>query len=845
MTAKQWERIDYLFSSALEIPEDQREAFLREASNGDTAILKEVLSLLRNFESACNFFSRPETASADFSPLTAGTQISVYRIEKELGRGGMSVVYEASRADGDYQEKVAIKVLKKGFDTEAILQRFRYEKQILASLRHPGIANILDGGETPSGQPYLIMELIDGQTLSDALASNNWSLVQKLKLFLQMTEAVQHAHNRLVVHRDLKPANIMITSDSRVKLLDFGIAKLLDESQLGELFPTRAGQRWLTPQYAAPEQKAGNTITPATDVYQLGLILFEMITGTRPAGLEETSVITLLRNSVPDQETKKKVKGDLEQILAMALNPDVQDRYQNAGEMGDDIKAYLSEKPVKARGSNWTYLTGKVIRRNRWAIVAVSLIMLSLVGGIMATTWQAARTQSALEAESLARAKAESITDFLYGLFERADPYESKDSISGKDLTLEQFVQQSLPAIRNDLAEQPEIQVEMLELMSKLYNRLSLKQESYEIGQEALEITRDHIGEQSPQFADQVLALAGAALDLDRYREADSLFRIAVKVNHEVYGKAPRQLEVVYNDFGILRYSQGNPAGADSLYRKALEIMEFNQISDTANYAQTLNNQAQALMALGDMNGAYTQMKTAIRMLEMSFMERTIFMTHAHNRFATILTELDSLILAEKHQALAVQGFREYLGEESHFYALGLYNLSKIYGRREAFSDQEKTIREAMTILEKIYGKETVNYGVCLAALGTSERHQGKYEKSLKTFDEALTMMINLDAAQRAAGILVDRAYVLMELDRIREAESSLNEAIELVDSQPDNHLVKIRAKIAKGFIRLKNEDLSEVERAIEEVSEYVAEFPENHAVKGEYDHLKSTFGEK
>jgi hypothetical protein len=396
---------------------------------------------------------------------------------------------------------------------------------------------------------------------------------------------------------------------------------------------TQAGQRLLTPQYAAPEQRTGQAISTATDIYQLGLLLHELLTDGRSWEQGSGEKLPYPSSLVEDPSQRKKIKGDLDLITAMALRPDPARRYGSAVEMSRDIEAFLQNRPVQARPESRAYLLGKFYQRNRLGVWAVLITLLALVGGIVGTSWQSVRAQKALERETLARQKAERITDFLFYLFQSADPYQRKDSISGKDLTLEAFLDQSIPAIRNDLEDQPEVQLELMEIMSELYSRLDQSAKSEELAQEMLQITAEKLGTSHPQYADRLQVLAASMQDLGRYAEADSLYRLALVASEAAYGMQPAHLSVVYNDYGLLKFNLGETTSADSLYGEALRIMRYNGIPDTANYATTLASRSQAQKSLGAIDTAYQLARESLEVLSGTELQHSIFAAHAHNRF--------------------------------------------------------------------------------------------------------------------------------------------------------------------------------------------------------------------
>ncbi|MFN7928441.1 MAG: serine/threonine-protein kinase [Blastocatellia bacterium] len=428
MTPDRWQQINLIFQQALAIATEDRTHYLRYACGDDTELHHEVQSLLAA-ETAATFLSSLPREARPLPKRSAedllGQRIGVYRIQRLLGRGGMGEVYEAVRDDQQFEQKVALKIVRHEMNLEFVRQRFLSERQILASLRHPNVAHLLDGGTTPDGLSYFVMEYIEGQPLTDYSHTQALSIADKLRLFQQVCAAVQHAHQKLVVHRDLKPNNILVTPDGTVKLLDFGIAKVLDPSlQRRDALDTAPDLRLMTPDYASPEQVRGQAITTASDVYSLGAVLYELLTATRPhkfstlSPLEIERVICeteVLRPSdivgrikaegggmktggekfFPSFVTRPSsfLRGDLDNIVLKAMRKEPERRYQSVAELAEDIQRYLDGRPIIARPDTIRYRTGKFLRRNRVAALATTIVFLSLVTGLAVATYQARRAE--------------------------------------------------------------------------------------------------------------------------------------------------------------------------------------------------------------------------------------------------------------------------------------------------------------------------------------------------------------------------------------------------------------------------------------------------------------------
>ena len=439
MKDQRWERVKELFGAALERELGERSAFLREACGEDDALRSEVESLLSSYRREDIFIETPAAESILEVPreTQSGQRIGSYRIIREIGRGGMAVVYLAVRADDAYRKRVAIKLVKDCADLEEIRRRFRNERQTLASLDHPNIVKLLDGGATEDGSPYLVMDYVEGMPITEYCDTRQLSITERLELFQIVCGAVHHAHQNLVIHRDLKPGNILVTGEGTPKVLDFGIAKLLNpEFSAQTLLMTQADRRLMTPEYASPEQVRGQPITTATDIYSLGVLLYELLTGHRPYRLKgqtlhemervicveepEKPSTVVTRPAVivsPDGTTqstltpqfvsqtregrpeklRRRLLGDLDNIVLMALRKEPQRRYASAEQFSQDIRRHLEGLPVTARPATLGYRASKFIHRHTAAVSSAAIVLLMLIAGIIATTREAriARTERA------------------------------------------------------------------------------------------------------------------------------------------------------------------------------------------------------------------------------------------------------------------------------------------------------------------------------------------------------------------------------------------------------------------------------------------------------------------
>lgn len=410
-----WKRLEDIFQAVLDLPPGERTSYLLEHCADDEALRTEVEKLLAQYQEAGSFLDAPalqnsgllstlrdhlDTLEQAGEPLV-GRRAGPYRIEAEIGRGGMGTVYRAVRDDGAFDQRVALKLVRRGLDTAEILDRFRRERQILAMVNHPNIARLFDGGSTDDGRPYFVMELIAGRTLVDYCSQQNVTLEGRLRLFREVCAAVGHAHQNLIIHRDLKPANIMVTNEGQVKLLDFGIAKMLQPDFADPARTQPAPGSLLTPDYASPEQVRGEPVTTATDVYALGLILFELLTGKKAQRVPSSSIAEIERvvcQTLPQKPSDTqlegvahlpgKLRGDLDNIVLKAIQKEPGRRYLTVTQLAEDIERYSAGRPVIARPDSAFYRASKFVTRNKWGVAAAAALLLTLAGGIIATTRQ-------------------------------------------------------------------------------------------------------------------------------------------------------------------------------------------------------------------------------------------------------------------------------------------------------------------------------------------------------------------------------------------------------------------------------------------------------------------------
>jgi serine/threonine-protein kinase len=525
---ERWERLERVFAQALDWPAAERPERLARACGDDVELQREVAELLGAHARQGMLDTPLLTAdAADAVPiapsLAAGTRLGGWRIERLIGRGGMGEVYAAMRDAAGFSQRGALKLLR--FEAIGEQVRFHAERQILARLEHPGIARLLDGGVAPDGRAYTVMEYVDGVSLLDWCNMRGASLGERLELFVQICDAVAYAHRNLVIHRDLKPANTLVDAEGKVKLLDFGIAKLLDASAAKQSADPTMTIAPFTPDYAAPEQMAGEPVTTATDVYALGVLLFELLTGERPRrtrGLPSAQALAQLTDRMaplPSRAIREKADaplpasalvGDLDAIVAKCLRREPAHRYDTVNALQLDLRRHLAHEPVLAREGARLYVFGRALRRHRWPVAAATALILALAAGLVGTLWQARNAATQARAAQAQAARAEAEKKFLLDIFKASDPRRASDKPRGQ-ITARELLDASAPRIERDFAAQPELQIELLGSITEIFRELDETERYATFHARYMELARRYFGELDPRVIDGYLKEANYA----------------------------------------------------------------------------------------------------------------------------------------------------------------------------------------------------------------------------------------------------------------------------------------------------------------------------------------------
>ena len=616
-----WERIASIFDRALDVREEERRELLDQLCGSDETIRREVEGMLDAHEKSPGLIAERRLVVSGAAELPNGTRVGPYRIVTPLGAGGMGDVYRAERADGSYRQTVALKVLRPGYRTAEMVRRFRIEREALARLAHPGIATILDGGALQDGRPYIVLEYVDGVPATAYCATHALSLKERLTLFLRIVSAVQFAHGRLVVHRDLKPSNILVQRDGTPRLLDFGIAKLLDVDADASLAgPTTTPEaRLLTPEYAAPEQLRGEAVTTATDVYALGVLLFEMLAGAKPfpsagrslSALEEAVV----RQPAPAPSSvarsaseRRRLRGDLDRIVLMALRKEPERRYASAAQFGEDVQRYLSGLPIAARPDSMSYRVGKFVRRNRALVAFGTSIALLLLGFGTTITFQARRLSRERDRAERERIAAEDVLGILTGLFERADPNKHPGGDTVRVTSLVDDAERAIDRLKSDPARQAALQ----RTVGHMRAARGEGGRALELLTSAYELRRRHFGDHDIETARLHHEVARAVLAYRGDAAARPVLDSSLSELRRLLGDDSPDVREAMNDLLTVTFDS---LAARSLTERLAELDRVSPASDPIAIAERLNTKATERLNAGRTREAVGLFQTTLDIL--------------------------------------------------------------------------------------------------------------------------------------------------------------------------------------------------------------------------------------
>jgi eukaryotic-like serine/threonine-protein kinase len=824
---KRWARLQQLFSKALMLPEPGRSAWLARACNDDAELLSEVTELLRAeampgvLDSPLLAMERAEPATVAPS-LAAESRVGAWRIEKLVGRGGMGEVYAATRVNVEFEQRGALKLLR--FEAIGELARFNAERRILARLDHPGIARLLDGGVAPDGRPYTVMTFVEGMTLIDYCNARHATLHERLALFAQVCDAVAFAHRNLIIHRDLKPANTLVDSDGTVKLLDFGIAKLIDASASSDSADPNMTVAPFTPDYAAPEQLAGTTVTTATDVYALGVLLFELLTGTRPLrtrGLPFAQALALLNDREAPLASRvanekadaplpaSALTGDLDAIIAKCLRREPVHRYETVSALTLDLQRHLRREPVLAREGARMYVLGRVLRRYRWPVAAAAALMLAFAAGLAGTLWQAHKAQTQART-------AMAVQDFVTDLF-RTNSSNQKDPVKARATTARELLDLGAKKIDTAMTDAPAAKLSVLNLLGDLYDELALRKEEIRLRRESVDLTRDLYGADAPELVAALSALAGAMHGTDAAGEREPLLREALSIldrnkdsDSEVRGRLLQKYAELYESnepAKALEYAQqsvrvlaAHPPSADlaqSWYLQGMlqtftnqndaAVASLNRAAEISGAVQGVPNAelifiyyqlADTQKGLRDFAAAERSGRQALQMALAINGEDHIDAVRTRMMLGTVLLESGQLREGLDLLAQAKRDVLRLVGPDDPFHTPEVLEFSGTWQSNVGDVSQGLTDLQASLAIRRRAESDSLRVANILRAMAVDQIELGRDDDARRTLDEAARIFESKGRTRGTPG------YNAIRFVRVRlaEAEGRMDEMRRLID---------------------------------------------------------------
>ena len=780
--------VDEIYSEALTLSADARGQFVAERCDGNEQLLQQVNSLLQASEVSDDLLAdqingvRERLWKSILSDdVEAGEDLSNQRIAnwlllERIARGGLATVYKAERADDAYDQTVAFKVMRRGLDTDDLISRFRAERQILSSLEHPSIAQILDGGALEDGRPYLVLEYVDGVPITRYCESQKVNLRDCVVLLIKVLRALHHAHQHLVVHRDVKPSNILVSSHGNVTLLDFGIAKLLDpQSMPGASTATRTGVSLLTPGYGSPEQHAGEAITTASDIYQVGIVMYEILTGKRPFkkspsrdGPDPSLPSRILQGSPRGRE----VRGDLDAITRKAMHVEPTQRYASADEMIEDLKRFLNGLPVIARPDTVRYRFTKLAKRRPWLMPVMVLLIMGVAAYVTTLTVYSKRLA---REEQLAATSQQ----FLIDLFRSPDPFAPADAERGRAITVVEALGIGQKRIRHELSDQPELRASLLRAISEVYASLDDGQTAIELREEALELELGLYGNRSPQVVASMRALGGlygGSGDMDK---ANLLLEEQLVTAADIFEQDSAEVGLAEIAVGLQAQQAGDMDKSRVLLMSGVEKLRPHG----TKYARKIIS---ALLVSAEHYGMESQVQAmaAIRDAEEiannAFGESSVQATSVRIRLASTMTMYGDFEGSEKNFLAAIPVLERQLGPE-HSSTLGaLNNLGYLYSRSKAEAKGEEIHRELLERRIAKNGPSHRSVGDSYQNLAGVITKQGRYDESVPLHRKAYDIYKSVlnDDNYMIAFPLLSISYAELQRARGAAAETAAREAL-------------------------------------------------------------------
>ncbi len=799
MANQNWAKVETIIDKALTLSESEREAYIEEACKDDQNLKGEVTQLLESIfaSESKKWLENPSELKGEFfrdigdgasdSESMKGRTIDSYTITKLLGKGGMGQVYLAERSDGSFEHQVAIKIIREGRATKTNIDRFKQEQNILAGLNHPGIAKLFDGGITDDGFPYLIMEYVDGVPIDQFCKNNNLSLHQYIELFIKILEAIRHAHENLVVHRDLKPGNILITPNGDVKILDFGISKLLAAPEDQSLTQTQT--RLLTPKYAAPEQIKQQPITTATDIYSLGIIFYQLLCQTLPFDFENISSYEIEQlvlnqqpappstNVVSGNITPHQLKGDLDAIILKAIRKEPEERYRGISELLDDLNNYQKGIPVSARKGTTAYRTKKFFNRHKkgTALAAGVLLLIVSLVGFYTNRIAAERKQAELSA-----AQAEETKDFLLSIFNTTNPEFA--SYSGNDISAKTLLINGVEEVDASLWDQPSAYIELLSSIGAALKNLTAYPSSEEAYEKALTKSEEYYGTDHPQTASILADIATLKRSQGQREEAENLIVQSIEILEKKETEASLSLANKYSIYAFTKAYQGEYSEALNLFQKADSLYIASDNEESLHRFTTLDNRAETEIRMGKYEDAEKHLNAVLDFYQ-------DYYKGSHFNIAQTLSSLGALYAntsdyekSNEYLYNSIDMKKKLLGED-HIDLSSTYDRLAInYRELNELDKGEKFARQSLKLNEEAHGEHSIHYAETLNNLALIQLDRNQLAEAKKNYEHIISIKEKLlEPTHTSLGVAYyNYASVLQDLGALSEAKNFFEKTIEI-----------------------------------------------------------------
>jgi len=809
-----WERLQELFAQAVDLPENERTQLILRETAGDPGLREELFDLL-----ACDtgkstgpltnaLGAALDATTRDRRRALLGKVVGNYKLVSVLGHGGTGTVYLGERSDRQYSAQVAVKIVDSATVQGDLGMRFRAERQILASLNHPNIARLLDAGETPDGQPYLVMEYVHGEPVDRYCDRMQLDIRARLELFLQICAAVQYAHQNLIVHRDLKPANILVTGDGAPKLLDFGIAKLLDVGESASLLAlTRMNDRLLTPEYASPEQILGRAVTTASDVYALGVVLYELLTGLRPyvvpasasqlelersicvadpcrpsasisraidkgpaEGESNVNAVALARGLSPER-LQRRLSGDIDAIVMRSMRKEPEHRYPSIEQLTADVRRYLNQEAVLARQGNWLYYSQRFMRRHAFGVAASATFVTVIIAFAIAMTIQTQRIARERDRATQESERAEKVSNFMLNVFAASDPFENL----GQQKTATDLLDQAARSIQGDLNEQPEVRARLLEAIGRAYRRQGKPGRAVAYLEDSLNI-REKLPTDNVAQTGSVLTELAIAFHLDgKFEESDRAFRRAMEISEKSANSKSVTYARLLVDLGRLEFTRGNIDKGEAYLTRGLKLTRELEGSRHPEVASILNDLSNARAWHDDLAGAEKAAQEAVSIYRESVHERHPDRVMADFQYGQVLYLEGRMNDAGPLFEQTLTNQRLLFGTNSRQVANTLDALAHVRLAQDRIEDARKLAEEAVDV-SKALGANNFMTGYLQTSLAQVLTREQKYDVAEQQLREALDVYARSlppDHQYIAASEYV-LGEVLLATKRLPDAEAML-----------------------------------------------------------------------